>query len=264
MLTHITPVILTYNEASNIERTLARLSWAEDIVVVDSGSTDGTLELLRKHTKVRSFIRPFDSHENQWRFATEQTAIVSPWILRLDADYQIPEALVQEIAALDLEGTESAFQAAFDYAVYSRKLLASLYPPKPILLRRGRFSVRGQGHTEGWIVEGPVGTLRNRVIHDDWKAMEDSILAQVRYMKREGAHLDVTRRGLRDWLRLHPPLMPIIVFLYCYFFKGLIFNGKAGTLYTLQRTLAETILALLLIEKRLRPEADQRGLKEPG
>ena len=263
MLAQITPVILTYNEAPNIDRTLANLSWASDVVVVDSGSTDGTLELLRKHSNVRLYTRPFDSHEKQWRFATEQTAIEAPWILRLDADYQIPQALVDEMAGLNLDGAESAFQAAFDYAVYSRKLVASLYPPKPILLRRGRFSVRAQGHTEAWDVEGPVGVLKNRVIHDDWKSIEDGILAQVRYMKRERAHLTLTKRGIRDWLRMHPPLMPITVFLYCFFFKGLIFSGKAGVLYALQRTLAETILALLLIEAWIRPAGPDPALKKP-
>ena len=54
MLDHITPVLLTYNEEQNVSRTLSRLAWAKDIVVVDSNSTDGTLAALRKFSNVRS------------------------------------------------------------------------------------------------------------------------------------------------------------------------------------------------------------------
>ena len=91
MLDHITPVLLTFNEERNIARTLACLKWAKDIVVVDSGSTDGTRTAVAKFSNVRVFNRRFDNHANQWRFATEETQIATSWILRLDADYHIRE-----------------------------------------------------------------------------------------------------------------------------------------------------------------------------
>src|SRR5437870_54166 len=75
MLDQITPVLLTYNEELNISRTLSRIGWAKDIVVVDSGSTDGTLEMLAKFSNVRIFKRSFDTHASQWRYAIEQTGI---------------------------------------------------------------------------------------------------------------------------------------------------------------------------------------------
>ena len=91
MLDHITPVLLTYNEEQNVSRTLSRLAWAKDIVVVDSNSTDGTLAALRKFSNVRVFNRRFDSHAGQWRYAVEDTQITTDWILRLDADYQVSD-----------------------------------------------------------------------------------------------------------------------------------------------------------------------------
>jgi glycosyltransferase involved in cell wall biosynthesis len=75
MLDHITPVLLTYNEEQNVSRTLSRLAWAKDIVVVDSNSIDGTLAALRKFSNVRVFNRRFDSHAGQWRYAVEDTQI---------------------------------------------------------------------------------------------------------------------------------------------------------------------------------------------
>src|SRR5579864_7992976 len=74
MLGAITPVVLTFNEAPNIARMLSRLSWAKDIVVVDSGSSDETLSLLKSDRRVRIFQRAFDSFSGQWRFAMKSTA----------------------------------------------------------------------------------------------------------------------------------------------------------------------------------------------
>ena len=170
MLDHITPVLLTYNEEQNIGRTLSRLTWAKDIVVVDSGSTDGTLAVLAKFPIVRVFNRRFDTHANQWRYAAEETQISTDWILRLDADYQVSDALIAELALLDPNAPVSAYRIPFDYAILSRKLLSSLYPANTVLLRKGHFSVRDKGHTEAWDVNGPVATLSARIIHDDWKS----------------------------------------------------------------------------------------------
>ncbi len=251
MLDKITPVLLTYDEAPNIARTLARLGWAKAIVAVDSGSTDGTLSILKADPRVRLFHRPFDTHRQQWRFATGETGIATPWILRLDADYLVPDALADEIAKLDPDGPQNAWRIGFDYAIYGRKLIASLYPANTVLLRQGCYAIRDAGHTEAWDVRGAVGNLRQRIVHDDWKSMSRFVAAQIRYMEREIAKPKTAGRGVRDWLRRHPPLMPIAVFFYCLFAKGLIFNGRAGLHYTLQRTVAEAIFALLYLETRL-------------
>jgi glycosyltransferase involved in cell wall biosynthesis len=252
MLDHVTPVLLTYNEEKNIARTLSHLGWAKDIVVVDSSSTDGTMALLAGRPNVRVFKRAFDSHGNQWRYAVEETQIATDWILRLDADYQMSDALVAEIAALDPNAPVSAYRISFDYAIFSRKLLSSLYPPNTVLLRKGCFFVRDKGHTEAWEVNGPIATLSAAITHDDWKPTGQWLIGQARYMQRELDFLSTDKTGLARWLRLRPPLMPIAVFLYCLFGKGLLFNGRAGMFYALQRMVAEATLSLMVLEERLR------------
>jgi glycosyltransferase involved in cell wall biosynthesis len=257
MLENITPVLLTYNEEQNVRRTLARLGWAKDIVVVDSGSTDGTLAVLASFPNVRWFKRNFDSHGNQWRYAVEETQIITDWILRLDADYQVSDALVAELAALDPNAPVSAYRISFNYAIFSRNLRSSLYPANTVLLRRGRFTVRDKGHTEAWDVNGPVRTLNATIIHDDWKVTGQWLIGQARYMQREFDYLRVGNGGWVGWLRLRPPLMPILVFLYCLFGKGLLFNGRAGMFYALQRLVAEAVLSLMVLEEKLRNQLIQ-------
>ena len=264
MLDHITPVLLTYNEEENIRRTLSRLGWAKDIVIVDSGSTDGTLAILAGFPNVRMFKRGFDSHGNQWRFAVEETQITTDWILRLDADYQVSDALVTELAALDADAPVNAYRVSFDYAIFSKKLLSSLYPPNTVLLRKGFFSIRDEGHTEAWDVKGPIATLSIAIIHDDWKATGPWLAGQARYMQRELDYLHLSKGGLVRWLRLRPPLMPIVAFLYCLFGKGLLLNGRAGVFYALQRLAAEAVLSLMVLEEKLRSQASaRRGSNAP-
>jgi glycosyltransferase involved in cell wall biosynthesis len=256
MIHDITPVLLTYNEEQNIVRTLSHLTWAKDIVVVDSGSTDGTLAALGKFPNVRVFNRRFDSHANQWRYAVQQTEITTDWILRLDADYQVSDAFVTELARLDPNAPVSAYRVGFDYAVFSHKLLSSLYPPNTILLRKGHFDVQDRGHTEAWEVNGPIAVLSARIVHDDWKPTGQWLVSQTRYMERELDWLRVRKGGLVRWLRLTPPLMPIAVFLYCLVGKGLLFNGRAGIFYALQRMIAEAVLSLMVLDAELRDHAN--------
>jgi glycosyltransferase involved in cell wall biosynthesis len=256
MLNHITPVLLTYNEEKNIGRTLSHLAWAKDIVVVDSGSSDGTVAALAKFPNVRVFSHRFDTHANQWRYAIEETKIGTDWLMRLDADYQITDALVKEIARLDPNAAINAYRIEFDYAIFSRKLVSSLYPPNTILLRKGSFSVRDRGHTEAWDVHGPVATLRARIMHDDWKPTGQWLIGQARYMQRELDRLHGTEGGLVRWLRLRPPLMPIVIFLYCLFGKGLVLNGRYGLFYAFQRMVAESILSLMVLEEKLHAQRE--------
>jgi hypothetical protein len=257
MLFDITPVLLTFNEASNIGRTLACLTWAKDIIVVDSGSTDDTISIVAAFPQVRLFHRPFDSHGNQWRYATQKTGIRTNWILRLDADYEVTDSLRDELSHLDVNANVDAYRISFNYAIFGQKLVSSLYPSNTVLLRNGKFSVADRGHTEAWTVHGPVKNLSARIVHDDRKPTDQWMVAQGHYMRRELAYLQTNDSELKSWLRLRPPLMPLAVFFYCLFVKGLILNGRAGLFYALQRFTAEAALSLMVLEERLRRSGSQ-------
>src|SRR6185503_1237397 len=97
MLDQITPLILTYNEAPNIARTLDSLRWANEVVVVDSLSTDETVKIAAGFSNVRVVQRAFDCHRNQWEFGLKQTSIATEWVLALDADYIVTTDFLDEI-----------------------------------------------------------------------------------------------------------------------------------------------------------------------
>jgi len=170
----------------------------------------------------------------------------------LDADYEVTEALKDELSRLQPDAEADAYRITFDYAIFGRKLISALYPPNTILLRQGRFSVWDKGHTEAWTVQGPIKALKARIIHDDRKSTEQWMMSQSRYMRRELSRLRLEASGVRAWLRRSPPLMPVVVFFYCLFVKGLILNGRAGVFYALQRLVAEAALSLMLLEDKFR------------
>src|SRR5689334_15397432 len=122
MLEQITPLILTYNEAPNIGRTLEALNWARDIVVVDSFSDDATLEIASSFPRVRVFQRAFDCHRNQWEFGLRKTGIKTPWVLALDADYVVTKESLSELQALRPDEGTAGFHAKFAYCIHGKKL----------------------------------------------------------------------------------------------------------------------------------------------
>ncbi len=111
MLDQITPIVLTYNEAPNIRRTLDAVRWARDIVVVDSFSDDTTLAIAAEFPQVRVFQRRFDCHQDQWNFALKETGITSEWVLAMDADYVLTPELVEEMKVLQPPAGVNGYQA---------------------------------------------------------------------------------------------------------------------------------------------------------
>ncbi len=252
MLERITPAIITYNEAPNIGRALERLAWAREVVVVDSMSTDETLEIARGFANVRTVQHPFDNLTDQWTFTAFETGIETDWVLRLDADYILPPALIEELSALDPGEDVAGYRARFVYCVHGRALRASLYPPRVRLFRRGKGRFYQDGHSEELTIDGAVLDLAHPIHHDDRKPLSRWIAGQDRYMGDEAAKIADAAYGilnLPDRLRRRKWIAPFLVFLYCLFGKGLILDGRAGLYYAYQRMAAEIILALHLMDR---------------
>src|ERR671933_1683988 len=109
MLEEVTPLILTFNEAPNIDRTLQRLTWAKRISVIDSYSTDETLEILQSYPQVQIFQRKFDTFANQCNYGLDQ--VNTEWVLSIDADYVVTEQLITEIKVLPKDSLADGYFA---------------------------------------------------------------------------------------------------------------------------------------------------------
>lgn len=253
-LNRITPLILTYNEASNIDRTLARLGWAERVLVVDSGSDDRTPTIVRSYDNTELLVHPFDTYSRQWNYGLER--VETDWTLALDADYRLPEKIVDEIASIPDDSDKSGFFVDFDYVVLGSRLSRSLYPPRQVLFRTDRAVFEDDGHRQRVRVEGQSGRLQGSIIHDDRKPLDRWIEAQERYARREAEKLVTTpwrELTIPDRIRRTRVLAPPLVLLYTLFGKRLILDGWPGWYYALERTVAEMVLALALLRK------DRRG-----
>lgn len=254
-LSQVTPVLLTYNERPNLGRSLARLAWAREVVVVDSGSDDGTQEIANQYPNVRLVHRRFDTHANQWNFATAETGIATPWILALDADYMLTPQLVEELAALSPDPRQDGYRTRFRYCVFGRPLRGTLYPPVITLFRAGKGCYVQDGHTQRLKLTNPFGTLRGFIDHDDRKPLSRWMWAQDRYAALEAELLKSkppSELRLQDKLRKLVVVAPWLVPLYCLTVGRGLLDGRAGIFYALQRGVAETILALKLLESHLR------------
>lgn len=258
-LSVITPVILTYNEAPNIARTLSKLHWAKEVVVLDSGSIDQTLEILGSFDNVRYVYRPFDTHANQWNFAIKETGISTEWVLALDADYFLTDSLVAEINELNPSHGVAGYVTEFIFCVFGKPLHGSLYPPVTTLYRQELGTYVQDGHTQRLVLSGAVQHLKAKIMHDDRKSLARWLSSQARYAIQESALLLVTpwsKLKLQDKIRRLIIIAPWLVPLYCLTVGRGLMDGKAGVYYALQRGVAESILSIQLIETWLRPSGD--------
>jgi glycosyltransferase involved in cell wall biosynthesis len=255
MLGQITPLILTLNEGPNIGRTLEQLRWASDIVVVDSFSDDGTPEIIDRFPQARVFQRKFDSHEAQWNFALRETGVCSEWVLALDADYILTPAFIEELKCLNPEADVNGYSAGFVYCINGRPLRGSAYPPVTVLYRRAHAVYRQDGHTQRVAVDGKIESLRSAIRHDDRKPLAHWLQSQARYMRIEARKLAESASGdlnRADRLRKMRFAAPLVILLYVLIVKRAILDGWAGLFYAFQRTVAELILSLYLVEDDMR------------
>lgn len=251
MLREITPLILTHNEAANIRRTLEQLQWAADIAIVDSFSDDETLEIASTFPQVRVLQRKFDSFAHQCNSGLDEGGIRTEWVLSLDADYVLSTELIQELEALDPDPTVAGFRAPVVYCIDGRRIRSGIYPPVTVLFRRTRAQFRDDGHAHRVVVDGAVAELRAPILHDDRKSLRRWLQSQVSYTELEAKKLLTSDPSTLRWpdrVRSWRIIAPFAMFFYCLILRGGVLDGWAGFYYASQRTLAELMLSLYLIE----------------
>jgi glycosyltransferase involved in cell wall biosynthesis len=217
--------IITHNEEANLERTLASVAWADEIVVVDSGSSDGTQEIARTF-RSRLFCEEWKGFAAQKNSAIEKCA--GDWILSLDADESLSEELAGEIREL-LNGDPPLD----GYALCRRNLFlgrwmryGGFYPdPKLRLFRRGAAGFEARPVHETVHFAGKSGRLKGDMVHNAYPTLEAYIAHMDRYSTL-GAGKAIGRGGFA----VNVVLNPVATFIYNYFFRLGFLDGREGLL----------------------------------
>jgi len=245
----VTPVILTFNEASNIDTTLASLEWASRVVILDSGSTDKTEQIARSFNNVSWYVRGFDNHRAQWSYAIHETSIMSQYVLALDADMRPGVGFQDELNAFLNGGGEFAgARIPFEYRMLGRALMGSIYPAQIRLFQKNQVRIVQRGHSQAFEVNGSVCRFRCPLIHEDLKPMSRWLNNQMKYASLEVVRIRrAGKQSLKDWLRI-AGISPAIVGAWAYISAGGPFRPVASRAYACERLIFEAILARMLTE----------------
>ena len=163
-LDQLTVMVITFNEEANIGRTLASLRWAPNVLVIDSYSTDGTLDIVSDYPNARVIQRQFHDFADQCNRGLDE--VRTPWVLSIDADYVFPDGSAQAVQTA-MRGDAAAWRAEFRYCIHGKPVRGSILPPRTVLYKKAHAIYRNDGHGHRVVVDGPVRTLPFRIHHDD-------------------------------------------------------------------------------------------------
>jgi len=269
-------VILTFNEGENLPRCLRSLSDCDDIVVLDSGSTDNTQAIARAYN-AHVFERRFDNFAAQRNFALETVPFKYDWILHLDADECMTPDLHAEIMTVCREDSKSAYLIANKLMFMGRWIRhVTTYPSyQARLLRRGQADYKVAGHAMALDrSDRGTGTLRHPYIHYNFsKGIADWLARHNKYSTSEAERIVGETSSLNDaWRQFRTgatpekkkqalkrcadflPFRPLVRFLYLYGWKWGFLDGRAGFDYSILMAFYDYLIALKVRELRQSPE----------
>ncbi len=224
-MSSLSVAIIALNEEERIRACLESVAWADEIVVVDSGSSDKTVAIAREFTD-RVLFHAWTGYGAQKNFALARCQ--GEWVLSLDADERVPEALRADIATtLAANPAEAGFRIPrqnFFQGAWVRH--GGWYPDCQLrLFRRGHGVFTGSAVHESVRVDGPVGRLRTPLVHQSYRGIEDFVARANRYSELAARELAAAGRGgsLADLL-----LRPAWRFFSMYVLRAGLLDGRRG------------------------------------
>jgi len=222
----VSAIVVCFNEEKNIGACLESLRWCDEIVVVDSFSTDGTVEICRRYTD-RVMQRAWAGYVDQKAYAVSQAT--KEWVLSVDADERVTAELREEIGRALARDRESYSGYALPRLVfYLRRWWwrGGWYPDYTLrLFRRDRATLGGSEPHDKVLVDGRVRRLRHPLHHFTYQDMEDHIQRINRFTSISSQEL---LKSGQHWRLADALLRPAGRFLRCYFLKRGFMEGFAG------------------------------------
>lgn len=258
-------LVLTRNEAANLPGCLESVRWCDDVVVLDSLSTDSTQQVARQHG-ARLVESEFDDFAGQRNFAIDTIAFKHPWVFHLDADERFTADLHEECMRAVAKDECSGFLVPSKMILWGRWLKhAAAYPVYQMrLMKLGevRFRQHGHGQREFEARRG-IGRLSSPYLHNAFsKGMHEWLERHNQYSTLEAraalAQLESARPGCRGLLSLDPttrrralkdvslrlPLRPCLKFAYLYFLRMGFLDGREGLTYCALQSIYEYMICL--------------------
>ncbi|MBY0469973.1 glycosyltransferase family 2 protein [bacterium] len=252
----VSVTIITRNEESNLPRVIKSVDWADEILVVDSGSTDGTVALARK-LGARVLENVWSGYGQQKNFAQKNATY--DWILNLDADEELTSDSRQEILTeLESVGTDTKGFSFPRKSFYQGKWIrhGGWYPNYLVRLTDRRFS----GWTEPFVheqlaVKGLVKKLNHPIYHHTLNGVEEQVLTNLRFSQL-GAR-DQLRRGKKPSL-FRLIFKPIGKFVETYFLKRGLLDGLPGFVIAVNAAYSMFLKQAFLFERSTNENSDRR------
>lgn len=265
-------LILTRDEEANIGCCLDALRWCDDIVVLDSGSTDRTLEIAREYG-ARILEKPFDCFANQRNFGLDNGKFRNDWVLHLDADEIVTPEFVAAVSSLEAQSEVDAYRVPSKTMLYGQWLKhAGMYPTYQVRLGhrdRLRFIQIGHGQREA-LSPDRLGTFTEPYLHYSFShGMSQWLEKHLRYaadeadlilkeraagpttpMAPSGGDRTSGRRQLKAYSsRIPLALRPFARFVYVYVVRRGFLDGRAGFTYAFMLSVYEGMTALMANER---------------
>ena len=257
----VTVMVFTLDEEKNLARCLASLTRFDEVIVVDSGSTDRTVAIAEAHG-ARVVRHAFTGFGAQRTWALEHAGARHPWVLILDADERVPEALAAEIAAVLDRPSPSigAYRMRRRFHQRGRWVpRASLYPSWVVrLVHKDRVRFVDRGHAETQEVDGEIAALEQDLHDEDHKGIEAWLVRHARYAVREAEHELRATGSLADVIARDPlrrrealkaigrrlPLRGLTYFVYAYLVRGGLLEGSRGLELSVRRAVYQEMIAI--------------------
>ncbi len=228
----LSAIIITHNEAANLSDCLGSLSFCDEIVVVDQASTDDTAAIAAR-AGARVVQKPdFAGFGPQKQAALD--AARGEWVLSIDADERVPEALAQEIIAATASGAHDGYRINRRTYFLGRYLRHGGWYPDHVLRLARRAAARFSADAvhEELLVDGSIGDLRADMLHMSYRTIDDVLAKQRRYalLSAQARRGRGARGGLGSAL-----LRSLFTFLKCYFLQLGLLDGSRGLVAALAR-----------------------------
>jgi len=250
----ISAIVITFNEEHNIAAALESLSWADEIVIVDSESSDRTVEIASRFTD-RLFVRPWPGYSAQKNFAADQAKF--DWVFSLDADERVSPHLKNAILKVrDQPDPQAAGFETPRRTFYLGRWIkhSGWWPDKKVRLydrRRARWE--GDFVHESLEVNGPIGQLEGELLHYTVRDASEHHLRMDRYttLAAQELYKRGTHKSIGSLL-----VSPAIIFLRSYVFKLGFLDGLPGLAIARFAAHYEFLKNLKLWEMRSKSESD--------